>query len=301
MTQTPHDRFAKQVLEGFLEPFGQVVLNRPIVGEPRAADVWFVPHPQPEGIEALGVLGRMAHKPCLIEPFRNPIQRRDILSCVGKLADLHAELTRKAKRNKIPLKTLKLPRLWILTPTASKGLLQEFPPKAKDITTWGTGFYFSPPTFDTGIVVINQLPRVPETLWLRLMGRGQVQSDAIAELISLPRDHPFRLHALERLSVLRFNLELRQNLRKGEQELAMNLSPAYLEWREAMLREARQEAHQAGRQEEIRGMLEAKFGSLDDSLEQLLDPLMTLSAVERSRLILQSSREELLAWLARQS
>jgi hypothetical protein len=76
----------------------------------------------------------------------------------------------------------------------------------------------------------------------------------------------------------------------------MNLSPAYLEWRESTLQAGRQEAAQ----DEIRGLLEAKFGALDDALELLVAPLMELSSVERSRLILQSSRDELLAWLAGQ-
>jgi hypothetical protein len=60
MTQTPHDQFAKQVLERLLEPFGRVGLNRPIVSEPRAADVWFVPNTDAGDMEALGLLGQMA-------------------------------------------------------------------------------------------------------------------------------------------------------------------------------------------------------------------------------------------------
>jgi hypothetical protein len=294
MTQTPHDQFAKQVLEGLLEPFGRVGLNRPIVSEPRAADVWFVPIADAGDMDALGFLGQMAQTTCLLEPFRNAIQREDVLSCVGKLADLRAELRRKAKRDRMSLKTSQLPRLWVLTPTASKGLLREF--SGEDAAVWTAGFYFSTKTFVTGLVVIHQLPAVAETLWLRLMGRGQVQAKAITELIALPWNHPFKLHALERLAVLRVNLELRQNLNRDEQELAMNLSPAYLEWRESTLQAGRQEGRQETLQVEIRGLLEAKFGALDGALEALVSPLIELSSVERSRLILQSSRDELLSW-----
>jgi hypothetical protein len=129
------------------------------------------------------------------------------------------------------------------------------------------------------------------------MGRGSVQTRAIAELIALPRNHPFKSHDLERLAVLRVNLGLRQNLNKNDQELVMNLSPAYLEWREA----TRQEGRQEERQEATQGLLKAKFGELDRALEQVVMPLTQLSAEERSRLILQSSREDLLAWFAEQS
>jgi hypothetical protein len=305
MTQTPHDQFAKQVLEGLLEPFGRVNLNRPIVSEPRAADVWFVPNSDRtlnssrEGMEVLGMLGQMIQTACLLEPFRNAIQREQILACVGELADLRAELYRKAKREHTSLSTTQLPSLWILTPTASKGLLKEFSPG--DSSLWTPGFYFSTKTFATQLVVVHHLPAIPSTLWLRLMGRGIVQTSAIAELIALPWNHPFRLHALERLAVLRINLERRDNLNRDEQELAMNLSPAYLEWREATFQEGRQEGRQETLRVEIRSLLEAKFGELDGALEQLITPLAQLSSLERSRLILQSSREALQRWLEARS
>jgi hypothetical protein len=83
--------------------------------------------------------------------------------------------------------------------------------------------------------------------------------------------------------------------------LAMNLTPAYLEWRESTLQAGRQEGRQETLQDDIRGLLEAKFGALDDALESLVAPLMELSSVERSRLILQSSRDELVVWLERQA
>jgi hypothetical protein len=104
---------------GTLESFGRVGLNRPIVSEPRAADVWFVPNADANGMETLGSLEQMAQTTCLLE-------------C------------------------------------------------------------------------------------------GQVHAEAIAELVALPWNHPFKLHALERLAVLRINLELRQDLNRDEQELAMN-------------------------------------------------------------------------------
>jgi hypothetical protein len=38
----------------------------------------------------------------------------------------------------------------------------------------------------TAIVVIHQLPETSETLWLRLLGRGSVQEQALIELQALP-------------------------------------------------------------------------------------------------------------------
>jgi flagellar biosynthesis/type III secretory pathway protein FliH len=60
-------------------------------------------------------------------------------------------------------------------------------------------------------------------------------------------------------------------------------------------RMARQEGKQEGRQEEVESLLETKFGALDEELRQILNALMQLPASERARLILQLSREDLIA------
>jgi hypothetical protein len=41
---------------------------------------------------------------------------------------------------------------------------------------WLSGVHFLPDALRTAIVAIHQLPQTPETLWLRLLGRGSVQS-----------------------------------------------------------------------------------------------------------------------------
>jgi hypothetical protein len=48
-------------------------------------------------------------------------------------------------------------------------------------------------------VVIHQLPEIPETLWLRILGRGRVQERAIVQLSNLSTDSPVRAIALELL------------------------------------------------------------------------------------------------------
>jgi hypothetical protein len=63
-----------------------------------------------------------------------------------------------------------------------------------------------------------------------LLGKGHVQSEAIAELIALPWDHPYRQDTLKHISILQVNLQVRQNKTKQLKETIMNLSPAYEEW-----------------------------------------------------------------------
>ncbi|MBZ8179993.1 hypothetical protein [Oscillatoria salina] len=91
----------------------------------------------------------------------------------------------------------------------------------------------------------------------------------------------------------------------------MNLSPAYLQWREATLNEGIQQGVQQGIQQGIQqgslqgslqgqrlvieNLLQVRFGFRDESILQIVDALLALPPQEHTRLILQLSREDLLA------
>ncbi len=80
-------------------PLGEVKAPREVHGEARQIDVWFAPKPQPAADpQVLGLLGRFASSPCLLEPFRNPPTPTEIRSCLSKLLDVHADFERRAKR-----------------------------------------------------------------------------------------------------------------------------------------------------------------------------------------------------------
>ena len=85
--------------------------------------------------------------------------------------------------------------MWILTPTISERLLSSFNVNQKE--GWLSGVYFLGDAKRTAIVAIHQLPETPETLWLRLLGRGSVQSQAIVELQALPLNYPYQKATLE--------------------------------------------------------------------------------------------------------
>lgn len=71
----------------------------------------------------------------------------------------------------------------------------------------------------------------------------------------------------------------------------MNLSPIYLE----RLAEAEQKGVINERRTVIENLLRARFGTLDDELNSIIQPLLALSAEEFSPLLLQLSREELIS------
>jgi hypothetical protein len=211
--------------------------------------------------------------------------------------------------------------LWILCPTVSESVIEQF--GAKEKKGWPEGVYFAPDGYKLAIVVINQLPATRETIWLRILGKGQVQQQAFKELSDLPKDDPLRQNILQLVEWWYYNLQEKQEASSEEQELIMELSTAYLEWREATLQQSREEGRQEGRQEGLqegieigieRGQVQkqrqfienfllARFGAIDETLAATIEPLLKLSMTEVTQLMLELSsleRDEFLARLSRE-
>lgn len=206
-----------------------------------------------------------------------------------KLLEVRGALQRQANRNKTPISELELPKLWILTPTASTAMLSGFGASQKP--DWMPGIHFIAEYLRTAIVAIHQLPITQETLWLRILGRGTVQKQAIDELEALPSNHPFRKATLELLYNLRQNLRVNQNLEEGDRELIMRLQPLYQQDREQAIQEGIQEGNKQGEQRLILRLLNRRLGEIDSSniervqrlsieqLEELGEALLDFSAI----------------------
>lgn len=290
MTRFIHDQFAKDYLEELLSPLGEIQSPRRVAGEVRQIDVYFVPNPTATADRnALGLLGRLATTTALFEPFRNPATPPEICDCLLKLLEVRGELQREANRNSRNLSDSELPKLWILTPTASAQLLSGFGATLK--ADWDSGVYFMPEYLRTGIIAIHQLPRIPETLWLRILGRGNAQKQAIDELEALPADSPLRTNALELFYQLQENLGFNQSLAVEDRELVMRLRPLFQE----RLAEVERQGEQRGEKLVVENLLRVRFGSLDEELSAIIEPLLALSPEEFTPLLVQLSREELLA------
>jgi len=170
MTRFIHDQFAKQYLIELLVRFGQVEASKDISSEVRQIDIFFIPLPQAtNNLDSLGLLGRIASTPVIIEPFRNPVTSTGILTCLGKLISIQEQLARQSHQNNQPGNPS--PKLWILSPTISPELLASCQATA-DESQWVKGIYFLPEILKTALVAIHQLPRTPETMWLRILGRA---------------------------------------------------------------------------------------------------------------------------------
>ncbi|MFM6107247.1 MAG: hypothetical protein ACKPEO_17295 [Sphaerospermopsis kisseleviana] len=315
MTRFIHDQFAKQYLTELLTPYGQVETSKDITAEVRQIDVLFIPSPEAvANLATLGLLGKMAANYAIFEPFRNAVSKSEIRSCMGKLYGLHAELERQAKRNNSTINDgsineEELPRLWIFSPTASTELLASFNTTV-DEQNWGKGIYFLGEGLKTVIVAIHQLPSTPETLFLRILGKGKVQRQAVEELETLANNSPLLAEIIklvnDLIAVLSARQRQQQDIDQDDRELIMKLSEIYQQQLEELKKQGREEGEKLGidrgieteRRAMIESILQVRFGGIDAEVATIIEKLIVMSREEFTPLLLQLSREELIARFA---
>jgi hypothetical protein len=203
MTKIPFDQLAKEFLQELLTPLGTVERSFEVPGEPRFIDVWFQPNPSAERTEPLTLLQRIATTPCSFEPFRNPPTRQEIRRCLLKLLWVHEEELKQDDA----IADAHLPMLWVLASSVSKPILEEG--KAEVSEDWLPDIYFCGNLFKTVLVAIQELPTIEETLWMRILGRGTTQEQAIQEVLALPTTDPQRRRILQMLTSWKVRIEIR--------------------------------------------------------------------------------------------
>ena len=271
MSRTPFDAFCKQFLETFLSPIGTVNINREIPGESRWVDVWFEPN-VPGALDStdLGLLGRIATTRCLIEPFRNQPPVIEVCNCKAKLFSVFGELQRQAHREKrsIPDSLEGFPWLWILAPSASEKLLKRLQFTSDELP----GIYLNEAD-RTALIAINQLPLTEENLWIRLLGKGRTQREAIDQIFSFPTDDPRRSVVLQLLATWKISLEITQSIEQEDEETMVMLSKAYVEWEERTKQQGVEQGVERGERSLISRQLNRRVGELPTTLQSQIDRL----------------------------
>jgi hypothetical protein len=299
MTRQPYDQYSKEALLEILAFFGGKSEAQRFIHpkEVYYADISFEPPPtlSKSDLEKVGVLGDMIATPCLIEYFWTPPTRIETCLCLMKLFSWHGDLLRKEKRKheeEIGADELQqvlqkvLPKLWILTTSASEAFLASFDFKPRQ-SEWCEGFFFVGEAMNTGIVVIDKLPETLETVWLRIFGKGKTQQQAIKTLATLEDKGPLLDNVLDVFHKWHEDTKAQDHLTPEEKELLMILSPAY----EKSRRQARLESHRVF----VKGWLQSRFGEIDKALSQVVESLAQLPPEESTRLLPKLSREEFLA------
>lgn len=293
MTRQPFDEFSKQLFEALLTPCGRVSVDRTVPGESRRIDIYFEPVASTAGDRTeLGRLAEFSSAKCLFEPYRSPPTSVEVRNCVLKLYLLHAELHRAAGRT---LSEAELPQLWILASSASDQLLSDF---GGELYDGEDGIYYFDRGWRCGIVSIAELPTTEDTLWLRLLGKGTTQEQAIAELLMLPETNPKRATALDLLVRWRINIEMTATVNEEEAQFLMALSQAYLEWERQTEQRGRTQGEQRGKATLIVMQLRSRFNELPTTVETQIEGLSVAALDELAIAVLNlGTVAELEQWL----
>ncbi|HIK38608.1 MAG: DUF4351 domain-containing protein [Geminocystis sp.] len=301
MSQFSHDEFVKEYIPLLYSEYGEVKAGATLSSQRQEIDILFYPNkPLPS---FLGLLGRIVFDCTVLEVYRNPVVGEQIRSCLGKLIELHNSQRGQARLDNSSTKTLAF--LWIITPTISKSILKQF--GAFSPQGWERGVYFLPPGLNTGIIAIHQLPVTDDTIWLRILGRGKVQLEAIRRLQQFPSSSPYREEVLELVYGLLAKLETRDKSKqdKGEEELIMTLRSLFQEKvtqiRQQGLQEGLQLGRQQGEKQIILRQLARKLGEIPEPLKEKITALQT-ERLERlaGDLLEFNSLEDLTSWLEKQ-
>jgi hypothetical protein len=207
--------FSSAILENVTDDNPQIMVNPEIIGEAQLVDVLFEPNPE-RAREDLGLLGELVFVPSIIQSLRWSPDDWTMQKCLqqwliwrisdhGHIIPVDEEPVYEEEEDydedydededDEPEEVTKL--LVTIVPSIAPHILEGF---AISLSSHQIpGIYEYPPAFRTTIVVTSELPREQSTIWLRLLGRGPTQRDAIDDLMVLPASHPQRSVILKQL------------------------------------------------------------------------------------------------------
>jgi len=285
MTREKHDQFAKELLRTVLEPLGTTTAGIEIPGEPLEVDVAFeATHDlTPEERELYGLPGRLIAPVALFEPYRHSLEVEHVWNGAAKLSWTWLAARRKVESSR----DLASIPLWIVSPSAPAALLADHGLKpAYEVhgqglhadwwtqNSWPEGVYLLGSRLPLGVIVLNQLPEVRETLTLRLLARGKTLRRAIDEVRQLSPEDPLRtpvLHLLLKWRIIEVEVPA---LEPEEQEVSMYAQMTYQEWANAMRRQALEEGIEKGIEKGLeqgieKGIEKGKLNALRQVLKRL--------------------------------
>jgi hypothetical protein len=304
--RTRHDEWSKRALALWLGALGDVQIDVRVAGESRRGDVLYTERrTRSRGSAArrrrLGLLGRLARGVVLFELFRNPLGTDELESCVLKVIDLKAQAARAARRAKRKRSSVVGPILCAVTPRMSSAFATTA--EATRISEGKPGLYRLAPIWRTVLVVVNELPGGAATMWLRLLGRGAVQDQAVKELLDVSEREPLLEPTLELLVAWQQSLPPPAKMSQDERELKMNLEQIYQRWERKTLDRGRREGKAEGRAEgeakgKAKGMArgEAK-GKAEAVLAVLAARGLVVTAAQRKQVLACTDKAVLATWL----
>jgi hypothetical protein len=224
MTQRFYSQFVEHYLEYLLSPLGNVAVSGLITdSERRGIVLFFLKQATQTEKYSMKLLEKVAQSDCAIEVYCEEIDETDVRNCLRKLFSVFNSLNCRAEAEGETVDENDLPRLWIVVPSSSGELLNNFGARL-ELENWPAGIYFLPEIFRLTIIAVNELPMTAETLWLRILGKGETQRQALCELLELPENNQFKQNTIRLITNWRTLIQEQDDLTQEEQELMMNLS-----------------------------------------------------------------------------
>jgi hypothetical protein len=233
------DELYKQLLTAAFAPADRVERNAELDAlDAQKVDLLIEPRPEGDAARAqAGLPGRLfGEGPCQVEHFSSAPSTDATLESVRKL------LTARRKTPRL--------RSWLLSAGRPDTAMAElgFMPDAREVL----GVYRLEPGWATGLVVLSELPEGPDTLLLRLLGRGATFRAALREFTALPSGAWLREVALPILARLRIEVRaatVEDDRMSDETEALMATGEqVYQEWERRTREQGRAEALQEAEQ-----------------------------------------------------
>jgi Domain of unknown function (DUF4351) len=324
MSPYQDDDFSKAYTTALYQTKGTITTNVKVKSDENLeVDLLFVSNLQnlAWGTEDLGLFDKLmrVHPTIFVEHYSGYLKPRHIDRC-GTRIDLYISGEQKeAKKRGADFTEAQKPFTWILATVCSRKILKDY--AAMPDEDLGAGVYLLPPGYRRGIVVIRELPKTPETLWLRCLGKGNILTEAFDDIKDLPQTKRERNDIVE-VCIKHFRYlteklvtglsEEEANFMKTMQEIdtiyQSEMSRARLEGEVRGRQEGeaigRQEGEAIGRQEQgitlTFRLLNRKLGAVPGDLQEKIKtlPLESLEALSEDCLDFEQL-SDLMSWLTK--
>jgi Domain of unknown function (DUF4351) len=316
MSPYQDDDFSKAYTTALYQTKGTVTTNVKVKSDENLeVDLLFVSNLQNSAwvTEDLGLFDELmkVHPTIFVEHYSGYLKPGHIDRC-GTRIDLYISGEQKeAKKRIADFGEAQKPFTWILATACSKKILKDY--AAMPDEDLGAGVYRLPPGYRRGIVVIRQLPKTPETLWLRCLGKGSILTQAFGDIKDLPETKRERNDIVE-VCIKHFRYlteKLSTGLSEEEADFMKTMQEIDTIYQSEMSRarlegevRGRQEGEAIGRQEQgvtlAFRLLNRKLGAVSGDLQEKIKalPLERLEALSEDCLDFEQL-SDLMNWLAK--
>ena len=256
------DQLAKGICRVAFAKAGLVHTQREVTSDAQTADIWLLPDPACSAErERIGLLGRMAEGPTILEPFHNTPGIDELRDCVHKQLTMHRSRVAETRREGDPRPAF--PRLWVISTGRPEGVIKGF--CFTPMPGWPEGFLERQEADSVGLVVIRELPRERSTLLLRLMGAGAVLTEAIADLTALPEGTFERTVAMPVLVALKIHFP-QDSTDPEERYLMSMMEELYEQWEQKTEAKGIEKGIEKGLKKSLIEVYQARFGTVPSEM-----------------------------------